>query len=135
MLVYSLTSRTNTPWGDSYGSFEWKDEWQIFLNLENKEIRELSFRERCNWNDKSNPLIRHIICWFDRNVLQRIGEDSITTLNVRIRIVCGMINKVSPNKLSMELKRIFMECIWDTYYKFRRRHNEWYCKWILQLPF
>ena len=67
--------------------------------------------------------------------LQRIRKDSKTTLDVRVRIVCGMVNKLDANKVSFELKIRFMECIWDTYKEFSRDWEEWHAKWILGLPF
>lgn len=134
MVVNSLTVHPYTSWGARYNSFVIKDEWRIFINLANKEKEKYTFHEFF-----SKAKISHIIYWFDINILQEMlpFENSISkiTLDVRIRIVCGMINKIPSHILSRELKIIFMECIWDTYKKFYSRYNDWYCKWILGLPF
>lgn len=134
MVVNSFTVHPYTCWGARYNSFEIKDEWKIFINLANKEKEKYTFHEFFK-----KATISHIIYWFDTNILQEMlpfeNATSKITLDVRIRIVCGMINKIPPYILSRELKIIFMECIWDTYKKFYSRYNDWYCKWILELPF
>lgn len=126
-MINNIAGKNYTHWGVPYYKLKWKEEWKIFETLANKEINSLPFN--------CNKPIRHIMCWFDSNILQRIGKESNITLDVRIRIVCGMVNKVSPKSLSIELKREFMECIWDAYRNFRRSHENWYCKYILNLPF
>lgn len=118
MVLYYLTNYVYTPWGKQYQMFHWRPSWWVFANLSNK-----------------SKAIRHIICWYDANVLQRISKDTKLTLDVRIRIICGMINNLSPNPMSMDMKREFMECIWDTYQKFSKDYFEYHCKYILQLPF
>lgn len=57
------------------------------------------------------------------------------TLDVRIRIVCGMVNKLSSNRVSIAMKREFMECIWDAYQKFSKDYMEYHCRYELGLPF
>ena len=81
MVLYSLTNRVYTPWGKQYQSFHWRASWWVYTNLE-----------------KTHESVRHIIYWFDTNILQRIGKDTKFTLDVRIRIVCGMVNKLSSNR-------------------------------------
>lgn len=76
-----------------------------------------------------------VLAWYDTQILQQIGIASKTTLEVRIRIVCGMVNKLPIEVLTRDLKIEFMECIWDTFRKFYDEWNEWYCRYILQLPF
>lgn len=126
-MITSIAGKIYTHWGVQYHNIKWKEEWKIFEALSNKEINSLPFN--------SEKPIRHIMWWFDKNVLQQIGIESKVTLDVRIRIVCGMINKLSPNHLSIELKREFMECIWDSYRNFGRSQENWYCKYVLNLPF
>lgn len=126
-MINSIAGKTYTHWGVPYHNFKWKQEWNIFETLANKEINSLPFN--------CEKPIRHIMYWFDKNVLQQIGIEKKVTLDVRIRIVCGMINKLSPNRLSIELKREFMECIWDAYRNFGRSQEDWYCKYVLNLPF
>lgn len=104
MVLYSLTNRVYTPWGKQYQSFHWRASWWVYTNLE-----------------KTHESVRHIIYWFDTNILQRIGKDTKFTLDVRIRIVCGMVNKLSSNRISIAMKREFMECIWDAYQKVLKR--------------
>lgn len=118
MVVNFLTNHVYTWWGEKYGRFKWDDNWETFLLVSSKE-----------------QSVRHIIYWFDTNILRRIGKDSKTTLDVRIRIVCGMINKLSASRITFQMKQNFMECIWDTYTKFSRNYYDWYFKWIIKLPF
>lgn len=127
MVAYSLTNRVYTPWGIQYKKFNWRESWRIFLNLRDKEVKNKTFRD-------TKP-INHIIYWFDTNILCKINCEKKSTLDVRIRIVCGMINKISPNILSPDLKREFMECIWDSYKQFYQNYMNWYCHWIVGVPF
>jgi hypothetical protein len=46
-----------------------------------------------------------------------------------------MVNQLPVEVLTRDLKIEFMECIWDTFRKLYSEWNEWYCKYILQLPF
>lgn len=118
MVLYSLTNRVYTPWGKQYQSFHWRASWWVYTNLE-----------------KTHESVRHIMYWFDTNILQRIGKDTKFTLDVRIRIVCGMVNKLSSNRISIAMKREFMECIWDAYQKFSKDYMEYHCRYELGLPF
>lgn len=127
MVLFSLTNKTYTPWGKQYKQFHWKSSWWVFINFANKERATMEFNE-------VKP-VNHIIYWFDTEVLQKIGKDTVFTLDVRIRIVCGMINKLPYNKISMDMKREFMECIWDTYQKFSRDYMDYYCMYVIELPF
>lgn len=127
MVIYSISNKIYTPWGKQYQLFHWKPSWWVFLKIAEKERQNLSF--------KAKKPVNHILYWFDTNILQRINKDSTFTLDVRIRIVCGMINKLSPNKLSLDMKREFMECIWDTYQKFSKDYIEYHCRYELGLPF
>lgn len=126
MEIYSLSNRIYTTWGVQYHNFIWDPNWKIFINLADKEIQ--------NGWIKPNS-IRYIICWFDRNILQRLGKDSIATLKVRIRVVCGLVNKLPYTKLPRDLKITFMECIWHAFHEFYSKWKEWHCKYILRLPF
>lgn len=130
MVIYSLTNRVYTNWGAKYSSFNWRPEWYTFIRIYNREIKELEFHEYF-----ATIIVGHIISWFDNLILQRIGIDSEFTLRVRIRILCGLINKISHNKLTRDMKIEFMECIWDIYNKFHEDWKEYHCKYILQLPF
>lgn len=127
MVLFSVTNRVYTPWGKQYQQFHWRTSWWVFINLATKERTTNQFM--------SNKPINHILYWFDNEILQKIGKDTRFTLDVRVRIVCGMINKLSPSKVSMDMKREFMECIWDTYQKFSKDYMEYHCKYELGLPF
>lgn len=120
MIVNSLAAHPYTLWGRRYNSFKWRNEWYAFLKLAD--------------NDLEGP-IREIICWYDRNILQCLGKDHYLTLRVRIRIVCGMINKLRLPNVTREMKIEFMECIWDTYKQMEKEWYEYYFKYIEQLPF
>lgn len=126
MVIHSLTNKVYTSWGVRYTLFNWRPEWYTFIRIQNRECNKDWF----HYNDDS---VKHIIYWFDTNILQKIGIDKEPTLRVRIRIVCGMVNKI--NYIPWPMKREFMECIWDTYRKFYKEWNEYYCKKILELPF
>lgn len=128
MVIHSLTNKIYLNGGIKYSSINWRNEWYAFINLYKKEIKESD-----SIHNYSKDRIGYIICWFDQNILQKIGEDTDQTLNVRIRIVCGMINNLTV--IPREMKIEFMECIWDTFNKLKREYTEWYCHWILQLPF
>lgn len=126
-MVNALTDKVYTSWGKQYNTFNWNIEWNVFIKISNKEVNTKEFLE--------NKPVRHIIYWYDTNILQKIGIDSKFTLDVRIRIICGMINKLDSNKITFQMKITFMECIWDTYRKFIKDYNNYYCKNILHLPF
>lgn len=116
MVINSLTCYPYTKWGRRYNQFKWDNNWYAFVKSKNRQVS-------------------HCIFWFDYYILQRIGEDSKTTLNVRIRILCGMINKIPYPILNREMKIAFMECIWNIFYAMWKDYDDWYCKYILQLPF
>ena len=113
-----------------YSQVNWKPSWYVFLRIQNREIRDTEFRKFFK-----KQTLAHIIAWYDINILQQIGIASKTTLEVRIRIVCGMINKLSTKVLTRDLKIEFMECIWDSFNRLYNEFNEWHCRYILGLPF
>ena len=128
MVVYSLTNKLYLSTSNiRYDSVNWKDDWKIFINLYDKQCRKKDWIVDCT--------VGSVIYWFDTNIVQQIGKSSKTTLDVRIRIVCGMINSIPTGFLSRELKIQFMECIWDAYKKLYATYVDWHCKWILGVPF
>lgn len=127
MLINSITNHTHTSWGMPYTAINWLPEWYTFVKLQNKEIKQRDFNERKD--------VAYIVYWFDTNILQKIGIDKLKTLRVRLRIICGMINKLPYTYISRPMKMAFMECIWDTYKKFNREYYEYYYKYIIGLPF
>ena len=126
-MVTCLSNKVYTPWGKQYSSMSWREDWNIFIRLAEKEVTSKSFKE--------TKSINHIIYWFDTEILQKIHVDKKVTLDVRIRIVCGMVNKISYQTMSRELKQNFMECIWDAYQKFSKDYIDYHCRYILGLPF
>lgn len=130
MKVNSLTTFSYTTWGRKYNQFEWRDEWKIFLRIVEREIRTIEFHKFFK-----TLTVSHILWFFDTQILQCIEDNRVTTLNVRIRILCGMINKLPTNVLTRDLKIQLTECIWDTYKKFKKSYEDWYCYYILGLPF
>lgn len=130
MVVYSLTNHIYTTWGVKYSSFNWRPEWYTFIRMQNREIREIEFHE---FFKRYN--VSYLLHWFDSRILQRIGVDNELTLKVRIRILCGLVNKLPADTMPRPMKIEFMECIWDTYRKFYKEWYEYYCKTILELPF
>ena len=127
MVIHSLTNHIYTGWGAKYSDFNWRPEWYTFIRIQNREIKKKPFG--------SYKHVAHIIYFFDNMILQRIGKDHRVTLDVRIRIVCGLINNTSPKILTIPMKREFMECIWDIYKKFMNEWYEYYYRYILELPF
>lgn len=81
-----------------------------------------------------NPDIKYILCWFDKKILQQmLVSTKRTTLDVRIRIICGLINK---NKfLTRDLKIELMELIWKKYKEKQCLFNEFLSRSIYGLPF
>lgn len=129
MEVNSLYGHPYTTWGRRYNQFKWNDDWNIFLRIAEKErIFEDSHGLR------AKP-VNTVLAFLDVRILQRIGKDPITTLDVRIRVVCGLVNKISHMILSRELKLRFMDCIWDIYKQFSKDYIEYHCKYVLELPF
>ena len=126
-MVTCLSNKVYTPWGKQYSSMNWREDWNIFIRLAEKEVTSKSFKE--------TKSINHIIYWFDTEILQKIHVDKKVTLDVRIRIVWGMVNKISYQTMSRELKQNFMECIWDAYQKFSKDYIDYHCRYILELPF
>lgn len=113
-----------------YNEINWRPSWYVFIRIQNREIKETEFHKFF----KTSSLAR-IIAWYDTQILQQIGIATKVTLQVRIRIICGMVNKLPVEVLTRELKIEFMECIWDTFNKLYNLWNEWHCRYILQLPF
>ena len=113
-----------------YNQINWRPSWYIFLRIYNREIKDTEFHAFFR-----KQRLAKVLAWYDTQILQQIGIASKTTLEVRIRIVCGMVNQLPVEVLTRDLKIEFMECIWDTFHKLYSEWNEWYCKYILQLPF
>lgn len=128
--ICSLTNQVYTTWGARYNSFIWRPEWYTFIRIQNRELKEIEFHKYFK-----TPTVAHIIYWFDSLILQKIGIDDKKTLDVRIRIVCGLVNKLPSTALTRDLKIQFMDCIWHAYMQFYITWWNWHCKWILQLPF
>lgn len=113
-----------------YSQINWRPSWYVFLRIQNREIKDTEFHKFFK-----KQTLAHIIAWYDINILQQIGIASKTTLKVRIRIVCGMVNKLSTEVLTRDLKIEFMECIWDSFNRLYYEFNEWHCRYVLGLPF
>ena len=109
------------------GNFETRLE---FWKRAPEEIKDIEFHTFFR-----KQTLAKVLAWYDTQILQQIGIASKITLEVRIRIVCGMVNQLPVEVLTRDLKIEFMECIWDTFRKLYSEWNEWYCKYILQLPF
>lgn len=127
MIVERLTMYVYTAWGARYDSFNWRPEWYTFIRMKERELRDRGYHEKKD--------ISYVISFFDQMILQQIGVAKDPTLSVRIRIVCGMINKIPHTILPRPMKIALMDCIWDTYRKFQNAWYNYYCKYILQLPF
>lgn len=81
-----------------------------------------------------HPNICKIISWFDTMILQEMSRNvKKITLDVRIRIVCGMINK--DIFLTKDLKLELMELIWTKYKERERIHDNVIAKCIYNIPF
>lgn len=78
--------------------------------------------------------IKYILCWFDKNVLRQISMSTSTiTLDVRIRIICGIINK--NTFLTRDLKIELMELIWSKYKERQRLFSDFVARSIHKVPF
>lgn len=78
--------------------------------------------------------IEEILCWFDKYILRQISRTTkTTTLDVRIRIVCGMINK--NTFLTRDLKYELMELIWTKYKEKTKLFNDFVARSICGVPF
>lgn len=139
MRIAFLCSNTFFQFGNyRYDSIKWLNEWYFILNLQDKYCNKAKTQSL----DKSESEFLHILYFYDRNILQCIYgmspiEDSknFATTMVRLRIVCGMINKLDHNKFSSYMKYWMMQCFWDTFYKVWKLHAEWYGRHIANLPF
>lgn len=129
MVIHVLHNSAYTSWGEPYSKFEWDDNWKIFLRLSEKE------RLNVDFHSPQKKYVNNIITFFDNGILQRMRKDTLTTLDVRIRAICGMVAKIPYMVLSRDLKVMFMLCIWDAYKKFYSRYMEWHCRYELELPF
>lgn len=127
MVVVALTNETFLPFCfKPYRSLKWMNEWYTFLNIYEKERKE-------GWIKKGD--VGYVISWFDRNVLQKFGEEPFQCLLVKLRIAVCMVNNISPKKLSPEMKHWFMMCLWDAFKQFEKAYIEWHSKWVAHLPF
>ncbi len=78
--------------------------------------------------------IKNILCWFDKNILRQMSlSTKKTTLDVRIRIICGMINK--DHFLTRDLKFELMELIWDKYREKNKLFSDFVAISIYKVPF
>ncbi len=127
MVLHSLTNQTHTKWGMPYSRINWSPDWYTFLKLQDKEIRELGINHR--------KYIAFIIYWFDTKILQEIGVAKDDTLWVRMRIVTCFVNKLPHTYASWYMRHAFIRCMIDTYQKFMHEWNEYYCRYVLGLPF
>lgn len=139
MRVAFLCSNTFFQFGNyRYDSIKWLNEWYFILNLQGK----YGNKAKTQSLDKSESEFLHILYFYDRNILQCIygmspieNSKNFATTMVRLRIVCGMINKLDHNKFSSYMKYWMMQCFWDTFYKVWKLHAEWYGRHIANLPF
>lgn len=96
----------------------------------------------CNkpeWNKffkmaEKHKSIKDILCWFDKNILRQMSiSTKKSTLDVRIRIICGMINK--NTFLTRDLKFELMELIWYKYKEKTKLFYDFVAISIYELPF
>lgn len=135
--VYCLTNRAFTKWGERYSKIEWCNYWATVLETCHLE----RIRKVHNIHSDNKLTLTHIVYWFDINILQQFPlteqvDDS--TLDVRMRIVCGMINKlISTDKIkySDTFKQETINALQDTYRKFYNKWWDWYSINVLELPF
>lgn len=139
MKVAFLCNNTFFQFGNyRYDSIKWLNEWYFILNLQDK----YGNKAKTQSLDKSESEFLHILYFYDRNILQCIygmspieNSKNFATTMVRLRIVCGMINKLDHNKFSSYMKYWMMQCFWDTFYKVWKLHAEWHGRYIANLPF
>lgn len=128
-----------------YCNFNFYPRWNIISELRKKE--ELIMFDNLIAKGHSFPLIPeegwdfekfpicYITTWYVMNILNELETSNSNTLYVKLRIVCGMVNKIPDKKLSKELKIHFMECIWDTFIDAYKDYCEFASRFIWELPF
>ena len=139
MRVAFLCSNAFFQFGSyRYDSIKWLNEWYFILNLQDKYCNKAKTQPL----DKSESEFLHILYFYDRNILQCIcgmnpieNSRNFATTMVRLRIICGMVNKLDHNKFSIDMKYWIMQCFWDAFYKVWKLHAEWYGRHIANLPF
>lgn len=119
-----------TRWGILYSKFL-VSEWDTFLRISQREKD--NARKNYHWIDENT--VNSVLYWVDENIFGSIGLVNSFTLDVRVRIACGMINKLDLPYLTRDLKIQLVECIWCSYRKATSLYNEWYCRNIEGLPF
>lgn len=134
MVVCSLYSRVYTPWGRPYDFFNWDNFWSTLLAIADKELRGYVNHKKIELN---NYTINHLLSWYNTNVLQAVSVNNGQLTSVRIRIACGMVDKVKLFKDNPNLARKTKECFTDTYRQFYCDCWNCYCKLCIdpQLPF
>lgn len=139
MRVAFLCSNVFFQFGNyRYDSIKWLNEWYFILNLQDKYKDKVKKQAL----EKSENEFLHILYFYDTNILQCIrgkcrleNTKNFATTMVRLRIVCGMVNKLDHTKFSTDMKYWMMQCFWDTFYKVWKLHAEWYGRRIAKLPF
>lgn len=123
-----------THWGvkyaDIFNYFEWKA-MQKLINI-------------CSGDFVFKPINKHssicfckkgleeLVVWFDTNVINRIGKDTITTIDVRMRILTGMLNNLI--NLTHDQKREAHIIFVNSFRQANRSYIDYMCK-TQGLPF
>lgn len=105
---------------DNYGvniNRYWKDySWHKYIQLAQKKKE-----------------LKQVLSWFDTRVLDDIPWKSITTIDVRVRIVCGMVNKLIC--ITPDMKYELMNLMYDKRKEYQRLHIDFVAKWEYKVPF
>lgn len=133
------------PCFNAYCNFNFFPKWEIIAKLRNKEEHiafkdiydgkhPIPFSPKEGWDFRKYPIC-YIIYWYTMNVLNELETNNFKTLQVKLTIVCSMINKISDKKLSKELKIHLTDFIQITFSNAYEDYFEYTCKFIRKLPF
>lgn len=82
---------------------------------------------------QKKPELKKVLIWFDNKIIDDLPTKSYTTINVRIRIVCGMVNKLSC--LTPDMKYELMNLVYSKRKEFDNKLIEFKAKWEWRIPF
>lgn len=117
LYISGVTNRNILDWS----------KWEPYLNIADRE------RNRKEYNK-----LNHLLYWYDYNILWQIDKvnytKDLTTLDVKLRIVTGMVNKA--DYLTWEQKYELMDLMFEKYKEFIKHRFDWlhFCE-VQNLPF
>lgn len=78
--------------------------------------------------------LKEVLSWFDTRVLNDIFFGaSVTTVDVRVRIVCGMVNKLTC--ITPDMKYELMNLMYEKRKEYQKKHIEFLARYVYNIPF